>query len=86
MKTLANNPPLDWIRQLLVEDKGKRKTARQLLSEIETVNSNPEAKFTFSGQCCMEELGSTESVISSDDSSYKNGASDPVLEPPPNTH
>jgi hypothetical protein len=80
--TSADNSPQDWIRHLLVEDKGKRWTARELLSEIETVNSNPEAKFAFSGQCCMEELGSAESVISSNGSFYKNGASSPVPQPP----
>ncbi|KAF2640976.1 kinase-like protein, partial [Massarina eburnea CBS 473.64] len=51
--TLADNPPYEWICYLLAEDKNKRWTARQLLAEIEAVNSNPEAKFAFSGYCCM---------------------------------
>ncbi|PVH99328.1 hypothetical protein DM02DRAFT_435918 [Periconia macrospinosa] len=81
--TLADNPPLDWIRHLLVEDKGKRWTARQLLSEIETVNSNPEAKFAFSGQCCIEGLESAESVISSNASFSESATNDYVPQPPP---
>ncbi|KAF1961409.1 hypothetical protein CC80DRAFT_437190 [Byssothecium circinans] len=66
--TLADNPPLAWIHHLLAEDKDKRWTARQLLSEIENINSNPEAKFAFSGHCCMPDLESAESVISSNGS------------------
>ena len=81
--TLADNPPQEWIRHLLVEDKGKRWTARQLLSEIETVNNNPDVKFAFSGQCCMEELESAESVLSSNGSIYETAAGDIVPQPPP---
>ena len=80
--TLADNPPGDWIRHLLVDDKHERWTARQLLSEIENVNNNPEAKFAFSGQCCIEDLGSNESVISSNGSFYDHGGNSVIPQPP----
>lgn len=79
--TLADNPPQEWIRHLIVPEQRKRWTARQLLSEIETVNINPEAKFAFSGQCCMDELESAESVISSDESFHDNAVDGAVLHP-----
>jgi ubiquitin C-terminal hydrolase len=75
---LADNPPLEWIRHMLIQDKDNRWTARQLASEIEIVNDDPEAKFAFSGQCCMEELESAESVISSNVSTHENDTSEPV--------
>ncbi|OAL48129.1 hypothetical protein IQ07DRAFT_114453 [Pyrenochaeta sp. DS3sAY3a] len=77
--TLADNPPRDWIRHLVVPDQRERWTARQLLSEIETVNANPEVKFAFSGQCCMDELESAESVMSSDESFHDGDADRTVL-------
>jgi serine/threonine protein kinase len=77
--SLADNLPLSWIRHLLVEDKQSRWTARELLLQIETVNNNPETKFAFSGQCCMEELETTESVVSSSGSLHENGSIAPVL-------
>ena len=61
----ADNSPLGWIRHLLVEDRKGRWTARQLLATIEAVSVDPEIKFAFSGQCCLEDLESAESVASS---------------------
>ncbi|KAH7349043.1 hypothetical protein BKA66DRAFT_295311 [Pyrenochaeta sp. MPI-SDFR-AT-0127] len=78
---LADNPPQEWIRHLIVPEQRKRWTARQLLSEIETVNMNPEVKFAFSGQCCLDELESAESVISSDESFRDNGVDSAVPHP-----
>ncbi|KAF2249611.1 kinase-like protein [Trematosphaeria pertusa] len=83
--TPADNPPIDWMRHLLVEEKGKRWTARQLLSEIESVNSNPEVKFAFSGQCCMEELESAESVVSSTGSLHESSVTGLVARQSPST-
>lgn len=81
-QALGDNPPQDWIRHLIIPHQRQRWTARQLLSEIETVNIDPEAKFAFSGQCCMEELGSAESVISSDESFHEVTQNDSVSEIP----
>jgi serine/threonine protein kinase len=80
---LSDNPPQEWIYHLLVEDKKRRWTARDLLSEIDIVNSNPNFKFAFSGQCCIEELESAESILASDGSIYETAAGDFVPQPPP---
>jgi serine/threonine protein kinase len=81
--TLADNPPQAWIQHLLVEDKQKRWTARHLLSEIESINNDPDTKFAFSGQCCLEELESAESVVSSHGSIGEATARDSEAQLPP---
>jgi serine/threonine protein kinase len=80
----ADNSPLAWLRHLLVHDKHERFTARQLLLEIETVNTDPETKFAFSGQCCMEDLEATESVVSSN-YSLEDEDEDRTLQAPSST-
>jgi len=47
--TLADNSPQDWIRHLLVEDKGKRWTARELLSESKPSIAIPRPSSLFLG-------------------------------------
>lgn len=81
--SLGDNVPQNWIRHLLVEDKHLRWTARELLLQIETANNNAETKFAFSGQCCMEELETTESVVSSNGSLQENGSIAPILRASP---
>jgi ankyrin repeat protein len=63
----ADNIPLDWINKMLQLDQSDRCTARTLYEHIQDANADPENRFKFSGDCCVEGDDSSESVPSQTD-------------------
>jgi serine/threonine protein kinase len=67
----ANAPylaPRTWIANTMRLEQQKRWTAQMLLDRIQEVNADKDAKYTFSGLCCLENDESAESVYSPSES------------------
>jgi thymine-DNA glycosylase len=51
----ADNVPLEWIDKMLQQDQSERCAARTLCEYIQEANADPENKFRFSGDCCIDD-------------------------------